>query len=712
MALPAGWIDTGILVSHSGSFMIDVAGVAPAGAIAPGECVRIADTWIGLDVAGAGVACDPFGSRDTVSLYVRQNSEAYAARTTVDSDTGSCPQPRLTTTVVVILTNLRLGATLAYTTASDTYSLAYALFADGGTTHTVQVGGGSGRTTTYSYASATQITAGVDVKVYALYAPGLGAGAPWALADGVKVTGETWNGETNPNGDRSVTLYAADIGFGYGSQTATISVYPPLKYTADVRIEDCAGATPAGNVRVGAIAYGETSDIANAGSSAVSRWGWASATLNAQLVAPWTINGITTDLSPVPLRRIRPKRPNSAPEHWSPVTYQITSPLSVLQSANNFSGAGSVALSGAGNRTWTVTGAATVSRLLAGTYDPSDSYTTTKRAAGEDVWGWSLYSYLDIDITADVAATLTLTVYYVTDNALGTTTTRTYTFSTINGTVTRRIDLLWPASGGPDYWERVSRLDVSGLSNGTYTLNSLALVAAEQAYVKLHARRSGASDVWSGLVIAQDGSFPAYQWGENPVLSGTQRKKDHESGYDGATSGYGGCVKMNSTIQAVATEWNRMEGITTTYSSAGPDADFTDGVNTLGFVDSAPAALTYTARWLHTVMGERAAANVAKTLYASLLADLVTIPPAPAGTFILPFRLTIGALLEGLCVTGAGARAGQDFPMNARRSATGTPDAADPVIGSGLTDASGFVSVPIPTGLVGSSAFYTYLSAG
>jgi hypothetical protein len=481
-------------------------------------------------------------------------------------------------------------------------------------------------------------------------------------------------------------------------------VKPPLHYEATVRVENAGGGTPLQDVNVGAISAAEYDVVANPGSVTVTRWNATSDAIYAQLAAPWTFSGITESISPLYCRSVRPRRPQHAPEDWSPMTYTIASPVSVLLSTNNWSKTGSIALSGTGNKTWAVTGAGTVSRTLKATYDGSDSYTTTKHAAGEDVWGWSLYSYLDVSITADVAATLTMTVYYVTSNDFLTTAARTYDVTTINGTTTVRTDLLFPNEGGPDYWERVLKIEFTGFSNGNYTLNSLSLVAVEDAYVKLMAQGSAATSPESGLVVSQDGSFPAYFWGPN--ASGD---KDEETGDDGTGAGThslnGGCVKMNSTITALATEWARMEGITTTYDGSVIAADLvTDAYGTT-------IALTVSARWLHLALlrAGRAPANAAQTLYASLPIDQVTLVPAPAGTFILPWVQHVGMMLEGLCVDGSGDRAAAGKTMIARRSATGTPAAGDVAIGSGVTDASGYVSVPIPTGLVSASQFYTYL---
>ncbi len=378
-----------------------------------------------------------------------------------------------------------------------------------------------------------------------------------------------------------------------------------------------------------------------------------------------------------------------------------------LLSTNNWSKTDSIVLSGTGNSDWAVSGAGTVSRILAGTYAAADDYTTTKHTAGDDVFGWGLYSYLDVEITSDVAATLTLTVDYWGGPFWGGTVAKTYTLDVTSGTHTYRVDLVFPNEGGPDYQERAVTVGFSGFANGNYTMEGMTLVAVEDCYLKVQAIGELGAPDQTGLVIAQDGSFPAYWWGPNNVYSGTIRRKDDECGYDGSGAGTntreGGCVRMDDTVTAVATEWNRMEGMTVTYDGTGFDAALTDGANTL--------TPTRYARWLHTLFGERTEPGDTGTLYASIPFEVVNLVPADAGTFTLPFILHIGMMLEALCVDAGGDRAPAGRTMIARRSATGTPDPADTAIGSGVTDGSGFVSVAIPTGTVSAAEFYAYLEA-
>jgi hypothetical protein len=701
-ALPAGWIDTGIVVNHSGTFEFQVRAVAPAYGTAQ-IVAHIAGTELGLDTSGGFSVCGSQGTAGTVDLWRNSIGGVYASRTIIDTVTGACPQPFLTATVTVVMTGLRLGASIAYNVGSDLTTLTYGLFADGSTVHTVDV---AGDTETYTYGAVTQVDAQVECTLFALYNSSFGSGTT-SMADGFRIDNEIWNTEVNPTHPNfSASLFSKDA--PPFSATGIIASYPPLKYEAQVRVEDAGGGTPIRDVEVGQLATSQTTIVANPGTTTETWWGWTTFAIEARLDTPWTFSGITSSFVTVPVRRLKPLTPQSAPEDFAPITYVVDASVPVLLSTNNWSGTGSIVLSGTGNSDWAVSGAGTTSRTLAGTYDVSDDYTTTKHTAGNDVWGWGLYSYLDVELTSDTVATLTMTVNYRGVPSSATTYPRTYTLNVTSGTHTYRVDLPFPNEGGPDYWERAVSIDFSGFANGNYTMAGMTLVAVEDTYLKVQAIGELGAPDQTGLVIACDGSFPAYWWGPNNIYSGTIRRKDDETGYDGTGASTntqnGGCVRMDDTITAVATEWARMEGMTLTYDGTGIDAALTDG-------DGNTLTPTRYARWLHTLFGERTTPGATGTLYASIPFEVVNLVPAAAGTFVLPFILHIGMMLEALCVDASSARASSGHTMFARRNATGTPAVGDTAIGSGVTDASGFVSVPIPTGLVAGSAFYTYLTA-
>lgn len=680
------------------------------------ELVAIGEYWIGIDPGFPAVlvSCSPWDSTVTLLLYVRKDSEAYSARVTVDSDTGACPQPFLTCPVTYSYTNLALGATVDRNTTTGVVRHRFRLFVTSSSVGTYSVGG---RSSTITGIVGSQVTPSLGVSRYR--AGYLGAIADFP--DGIQITDIEWGGDLDPTGDLLYPIQGGALPLGH-QFVATTLLYPPLRYTADVDVRDAGGAQPAHTVRVGGALPADYTDVANPSSTALTKWRWTSSGVAAALQGSWDEAGVSpfaADLI-VPLRKIPPLRPGDAPESWQPSTYQITSPLSVLRSSNNCSGTGSVALSGTGNLIWTVTGAATVTRQLLEKwrawntfadpdYHADDGYTTTKAdyygADGQDRWGWGLFAYLDVDLTAPANGSLTLSVTWAAAGASLNQVTKTYTVPAITGRHTYRVDLLFPNEGGPFYGERVDTISVSGFVNGVYQLHDLSLVADEDAYVKVHARGT-----YSGLVIAQDGQFSIGQWGTNPLIgAGPARQKDDESGLfssgAGTDTSWGGAVRMDGTLQAVMTEWNRMEGITTTYSGSAVAADLTDGTNVAGTENELSAVpIAYSARWYDTMMAGRAPANAAQDLDASVYADGgADLCAAPAGTFVLPFRHTLGMMLEAQVRASGGGREAPGTVVTARIVGVGT------ALGTGTTDASGYVEVPIPTGTVSGSDFTAVL---
>jgi hypothetical protein len=170
---------------------------------------------------------------------------------------------------------------------------------------------------------------------------------------------------------------------------------------------------------------------------------------------------------------------------------------------------------------------------------------------------------------------------------------------------------------------------------------------------------------------------------------------------------------MDGTILAFATELHRMEGVTVVEDETTINADFTDGDgNTIGFVDGSPATLTRFAYWMHPQWPHaRVTKNVATVLPASTRQDSYQICPMPAGTFKTVWRAYLGTSLEALGVTSLGARSPAGRATRVQRSLSGTPaPATDPVAGTGVTDASGYVVVGVRNGTVAGSDIYLYFA--
>lgn len=703
MTITSGWVETGVSVSHSGTLQVFIAGVSTDFAIEPLRVEAGADDiFIGLETSGGFISCGFWDSRDSISIYTRKNSEIFAARTIEATGTGGCPQPYLGVTITRVVTGLRLAANVDVSTDDLTTRARYRLWADELTVDTVTVGSKS----VVIDHSAGEFLVSPFIQVRHEAIPFLSAPVPPDLANGVILAGASWNGEADPTTFDNLYLRGYLFGVGVGGTVWTYTSRPPLHYRVDADVRDAAGAAPPG-----VITAGEAS-ITNPGAEDVTHWRWSeiggTVPVFGRLSGDWSSDGVDLEAGEevVPLRQLKPKTPQNAPEFWTPTTYEVTSPESVLLSTNNFSGTGPVILSGTGNQNWVISGVgATTTRILAATYDASDGYLTTKHVAGEDVWGWGLYAYLDVNLSAPAAGDVTLVIRWATGAAVPDTSDKTYTIPVAGiGTATYRIDLLFPQEGGPWYAERVDRLTFSGFVNGAYTLNSLELVAVERAYVKLHARGN-----YSGLTISQDGTFAIGHWGDNPLIgAGPPRQKDDESGYfdygAGADTSSGGAVRMDGTLEDVALEWNRMEGMVVLYDGSAIDADLQDGTNVIGTEDELVATpLTYSARWYHTQMALRSAPNDGTGLDASLYLDGgADLCPAPEGTFVLPFRHTLGMVLEALCKDSVTSeRAGAGAAVFARRSTTGAPTPSDHLMAEGVTDASGFASVAVRVGTVG-----------
>lgn len=710
-SLPSGWIETGLTFDFSGAVTAQVAAYYGSGGAS--EPLRVEagsdDIFIGVEPSGGFIVCGQWGSADTVSLYARKDSEAFGARSVVDTVAGGCPQPYLAVEVTRVVTGARLAANVDVESGGGPTQARYRLWLDELSTDTVTVGP---KSTVVAHTGELVEATAILVTVRAAGGP-----AVEPLENGIVFAGAAWNDEADP------TQFDAFPVFPGTGDVITYATLPPLHYTLDVDVRDAGGGTPAGLIAIRDLL------IANQSIQAVTEWRWTLSAgmipVTAALSGDWSAGGVeppSEDLS-VPLRQLKPKTPGDAPEFWTPTTYEIVSPVSVLLSANTFSGAGSVVVSGTGNQTWTVSGAgASVTRTLLEKWrdwndpiDPDfeadDGFRTTKHdfyasGSASDVWGWGLFAWLDVDLTAPGAGDLTMTITWVAAGDTPVTAEKTYTIPVAGaGRVVYRIDLLFPNEGGPWYAERVDEIAFEGFVNGVYELHDLELVAVLDAYVKVHARGT-----YSGLVISQDGQFCTGQWGDNPFISGfgNVREKDDESGlfsFDGAPSdtSIGGAVRMDGTLEDTANEWDRMEGIEITYNDVAIDADLTDGVNVIGTVDGLIATpLVYSARWYHTLMAERAAKNTAKTLPTSIWMDGgADICTAPAGTFVLPFRHTLGMVLEAQCEEAVGgARAGANAPVYARRSLSGAPTSSDTLMAQGVTDASGFASVAIRNGTV------------
>jgi hypothetical protein len=514
-----------------------------------------------------------------------------------------------------------------------------------------------------------------------------------------------------------------------------------------------ANATHNGGTRsMGATAYTEEIQGAGVIDNAAKFAGAAVLTdpwLSAQAVTPYTPDRTFF------LEGNNPVDPNASKTSWSVGTITIASPVSVLQSATAWTVMnGTVTVGGTSTvPTFLVTvGPARVERLfysdwrdwnnpVSGLYQPTDLYTATKRtayatSATNDVWGWGLYAYLDVDMTCPAVGgphVLAFEVDWAVVSDLGATIdTITTTYSPVTFTdgarSTQRIDLLFPVEYRdiPYYGERVDAVRIVGLqvAGGAYTLHSISLVADQQAYAKIGGQLFYATDgvpIYGGVVLAQDASMPSSLWGLDYPLTGDRNGDgypDHrgddqngrflvnEVGY--SFLGHAQAMEKNTLLTAFA-ELSLMEGVTATYSATAIDAAFTD---TFGAVLDAPSAFRPATWFVPTLPHARITKNVAYTVLAQLVVTDIALPNGLSSTsdLIVYERARLGMAIEALALSTSDTRAAPGGTVNARASFSGSPAPGDLLLATAVTDASGFVTLPIRTGLIGGVEFWAYLT--
>jgi hypothetical protein len=717
-ALGSGTLDTGILRTHTLTVDVELRQMVGAGAVLiDGSGSAEARIVVEAAAGATDLLCTGLGpgvtSYDNLELALYVNG----VRTLLDTGTGSCtPGWFPAVTITKVIGNLRLG--VAYSGANV---LGYSWWTDSATTIAIDV-------------------EGTVVRNDTLTEPPLVIGAGEIMTMG----GATFNPPT--------LTYARFSNFTSNGVALTHGPYeiinsdqkyfgPTWRYTVDLALigPDGVAVTGADATYNGArsvpSSFTQTADMfAEDGADLPFVRAVGAATLANPWLAAQTIRPYEADRTFV-FEGNDPKDPTkSAVTTWNVGTVRINSPLTMLLSPNVWvASSGDIIVSGAGGSTWTVGATGShVTRTLAESWrdwntpahpdeETDDNYTTTKHnyyasGATDDVWGWSLYAYLDVNLTVPSASVLTLRVSWavILEDESIVTVNRSYTKTwTVSGT--QRIDLLYPDEGEkPFYGERVDSIRISGFNIGAYTLNSMELVADQDAYLK-HGFRSFTDT--GGVMLAQDGEFVFSQWNGDSIIDGTDadldglidRTKDHQNGvFDYApdesdpvdTQSLGGAAGLalvpGVTLQQMFTELHRLEGLTATYDDTAFAPDAGDALT-----DSFGNTITARrAEWLRLNLPHT---RVAKNTNVSLVARLVAADVHLVGG-LLPAeqvifqRNRLGMALEAQTRTAANARGGAGQTVTARAFFGGAPVGNDPSLGSGTTDASGFVTVPIRTG--------------
>jgi hypothetical protein len=740
--LPAGYLDTGQTVTHTVS-----CGVAS---------INTGGPW--MDVEGFYF----FGSlpsdipRTEWTAYMTLGVGGF--HVTLDTLTGVAENTAYHATQPVIKTcgPLRLGVTCEVKPTAGTRNLYYALFGDASTVLTLTVA--SRVSTGNPYSTPTLIGPG-DANLTLSLGFQAFTDARFELtsryvarvkdfqANGLAVDMTNLRSPLDMTSRNTAEWMLQRVaspfgGFRYGFG-------PPFNLDYDVAIPYIDGLESSARVELfGAPIFGQNPWIRTVTSPASGRLSlpntsWDTETggdgrVLARISTGWASeqNPSPTDLSVI-CRETKPKEPSKPPASWQPLSLSIASPVPVLLSDLPWTGSGPVEVDG---DLFQVTGSgASVSRTLASRwrewntvggprYHADDRYTTTRhdyyQDDNQDVWGWGLYAYLEATFDCPAATTLTLTVTAVAKGNIPYLFDRSYSARFDEGTSTQRFDLLFPdkKEDGPCYFERVDRVKISGFQSGDYTLSEMQLVQDQPAYVALSATgANGGGGVgtrpWPGLQIIQDGAGENLLWGENPFIgiSGQLRKDDEDGIFtsDLGTAYPGGCVRMDSTLDALSTELSRMEGVTVTLDTATMTNDLGDLYgNRLGIIGDVAAPVTADCTWLHpTVPHLRATAGTPLLLPASLPADSYQVPPMPEGTFKLHFRKNLGTICEALIQGSDGKRAPAGTRIDLQITG-GTPDpVTDPQIASAAADPSGYAFAAVQDGIYqGSSHFTVYFT--
>lgn len=721
---------------------------------------RPAPGAVSLGCAGLGI----MQSYNTVEAVLEHYPGGVFTQVVLASGAGNCTPGFLPSFVVTkTIGPLRLGVTIEEDSGSGSQTLRYRWFFDAATTVTWNVGGTTVRIDAYADPPTPRPRELLLQFNHPGYSTFGGATSGPATFSHVKLSAFTGNGvslahaavEITP-AEQTAIAFNLNVGRAFGAL---------FRYTGDLDAIDADGTAEAADATyhgaqtcpaivtvtedafweggtISAVAALATVEKTHAVASLADPW------LSAQTVRPYATD---RDFGQEGNEPLNPD--NTSPTTWNAGALTVTGSLSVLRSTNAWTvDIGSVTIGGTATvPTFNVTVAPwRVVRDLRshwrnwnnpanpdGLYQSGDLYTATKRDAYAvdanvpDAWGWSLYGYLDVDLTAPAgsAETITLMVRYAVRREGGTIETFDATYPSLSFPAgarnTRRVDLLISTNAGrPIYAERVDLITLTGTQTGLHTLHALNLVTAEQPYAKLGGKAYTLRDLshlQGGITLACDGSFPAAHWGDDVLFSDGldvdadgyfDHKGDHQNGiFRIENSGLlvaaqSGCGKAPGSFQATLSEFfthlNRMEGLTATYSAAAIDAAFTDGTNTLG-TDEIGSAVTVTrkASWLQPTMPHvRLTAGVAYTVLARLLVDAVTFPNGTTHAQQRFYqRNRLGSVLEALALNADSSdRAAAAATVAARAMLGGAAAETDPTLASGTTDASGFVTVPIRNG--------------
>jgi hypothetical protein len=623
------------------------------------------------------------------------------------------------------ITNMRLGVQLSGSV------LEYSWFTDSASAVTWEIGGNTVKTVNYAEPPEDQTSGGV---LLSFGSRGVLAGYP--IFPMAKMSGFLSNGTATglPAVEDPTPIEFLGLTWKWTADLRTVDENGSDAYAADVLYQSTVYTT-ATSPTFAVTQFGTPRTDQHVG-EAVLTDPWASA----QQVKPYD-----ADLSFV-VEGQAPLSPGAAFTSWNVGTIVLTANADVLLSPTAWTTVGSVTVSANTpplDIVATATGASVRRSLLSHwrnwndpidpLYQPTDQYTSTKRdffgvgGGTPDVWGWGRWCYLEVTFSAAPAATLSFTVEYavIREDLSVLAVERTHTV-VVSGAATHRIDLLFPNEGdSPHFNERVDAFRISGMAVGTYTITQVRLVADEDAYARIGARNS--ADL-GGFVLAQDGQFCFSHWNQDVPIGGddnadglTDYAKDDQNGVfdvradeaDPQTEEHlGGALGMfATTLQGFFPEAAALEGASASYSSGTIVAALTDA-----FAVAILSASTFPAYWiLPNLPHERVAPGGTLTVAARMIVNDIVLPAGlAAAAMVVHLRNRLGCALEAQGVTAARARGAAGVTVTARASLSGGRSSTDAALDTGVSDASGYVTLAIRTGMFKVSAgvyseFWVYL---
>lgn len=758
-ALPDGYVDTGITVTLSMS-----GDCAVMMARDPGNTRKVSlGDWEleGLVEVALDISCveGPIGTRVSghYRAYARWGyrnlqfpvpSDTVAEEISINCATiGTIPGvmsefQSLTQSVGPYRLGVRLTTISGYESEAPHFavydSLEYAWFVDENTTKTSTFAGETAPTL-YALGTGWALTQNVGMDPVEISPEGLGISATVNANNLTSSTIQAQFENLNVNGSADTTgLASGGVLFGlgggsaeaYGTGGGGATLHAPYQLSYDIDLPLFGSETSSEASFSGAIVGAQVAPYTAILTYSANSWqdgipsSYEALTLTESDADLFPANDLAIPLWAAPAR----EDPGSIDQYYQPVTVALATSLDVHRpdaaTPSSFVASGALAVTeNATTTVFSVSGSGAYARREFGAtgtdlpewrpwlgvgasghgdaaFNPDLSH-TTKHSSGADIFDWTSYRYLRVNISAPSAGTLTLTVEGVyldisdphttgsdrPDNFSVTETpyTAVYTFDVASGANEIDLDLCFPVAGGPFYHGRVEAIKLSGFAVGSYTLSGINLVSLATRSVST---LGGVASVKAGVgAPVQRGDYSALHAshnGANPTLNlGDTSNKPEEIGAHGGalrfvnilTGAESGIIQDSQlSLQTFWEQLNSLEGWTVTWSQAAHDA-----ANEDSFGNALSAGI---AEWSRPGLLSLTAGG---SLSPKCHPVVRRINVVPGYAFAIYTRHPVYGAVEAIATQGSG-------PAPAASSVTYGGVTA-------TTDSHGFVSFPgVPTG--------------